>query len=194
MPIVGEIVKGSTIGKWKGNSFLWQACSNCGKERWVQIVKGLPTHTRCKHCGQSNPETRLKQSKAQKGRYHREKSPRWKGGFKSKGLYILVLVEDDSPYISMANYRNYVPVHRLVVAQSLGRCLHRWEIVHHINGIKHDNRLENLLLIGSQGEHNKQIEKVLKEQDIQIKRLLLSVLLLSLKVEKLESSQSLESF
>lgn len=49
-------------------------------------------------------------------------------------------------FLSMAQAKNAVLEHRLVMAQSLGRSLFEDEQVHHINGDKLDNRRENLEL------------------------------------------------
>lgn len=67
----------------------------------------------------------------------------WKGGrHRSSHGYILVY----APYHPRAASSSYVYEHDLVVERAIGRFLAAGEIVHHKNGQKDDNRLDNLEL------------------------------------------------
>lgn len=54
------------------------------------------------------------------------------------------------------------PVHRWVVERSLGRKLYYEEVIHHIDGNKLNNRINNLKLFPNQEEHNKYHREHLK--------------------------------
>ena len=72
--------------------------------------------------------------------------------------YVLEYLDPEDPFISMG-FRNdrstgkYVLQHRIVMARFLGRTLEPHETVHHINGLRSDNRIENLQL--RLGKHGK---------------------------------------
>lgn len=77
-----------------------------------------------------------------------ENSDRWQGGrHKRKDGYIdLAASLVPEGYKSMVRNQNKVLEHRLVMAMHLERPLEAWEVVHHINSIRDDNRIENLEL------------------------------------------------
>lgn len=75
--------------------------------------------------------------------------PAWKGG-RVLSVYGYVLIY--APH-HPNNFSNYYFEHRIVMEKHLGRYLNKKEVVHHINAIKTDNRLINLKLFKSSGEH-----------------------------------------
>ena len=62
----------------------------------------------------------------------------------NSGQYLTIRLPSNSPFISMATPAGYVKIHRLEMAKAIGRPLTTKEIVHHVNGDIHDNRISNL--------------------------------------------------
>jgi hypothetical protein len=133
MPEAGQTISAKKLGKKYRGRFIWAICADCGKGRWVQGDGGKPRSLRCRPCN---------------ARLGREHKGNWKGGAAiRRGRYMVVRVARDDFFYPMADSDSYVLEHRLVMAKSLGRCLQPWEIIHHRNSIKTDNRVGNLQLV-----------------------------------------------
>jgi hypothetical protein len=85
-----------------------------------------------------------------------KEAPYWKGGRKiTDGGYVLI----HKPEHQNCNNHGYVMEHRLIIEEVLNRYLTKEEIVHHINGIHDDNRIDNLMLFKNISEHIKHHKK-----------------------------------
>lgn len=77
-----------------------------------------------------------------------EKCPNFKRGrIYDRNGYVSVLVPRDHSLIEMATWKggsSYIPEHRLIMAEKLGRALSRDELVHHIDGDHTNNAPDNL--------------------------------------------------
>lgn len=138
MPVENEIRPARDMG-YKGNGkVIYRLCSVCGIGRWVELRKReIRKPYKCHKCAQPKGQ-----------------GTNYKGGrVMRSGGYPGVLVNPDNFFYSMTGNQRYVREHRLVMAQALGRCLQDWEHVHHKNGNKLDNRIENLELT-SNGSHS----------------------------------------
>lgn len=151
MLVIGDIRKGTDVGKNNISKYIWWACEECGRERWVQYRNKAPSPMQriCIVC--HNKKIAHLQGT---GPNHK----RWKGGRQTdRDGYIRVWVSSDDDCYPMTHTKwtvgGVLLEHRLVMARHLGRLLHSWEEVHHKNGIKSDNRIENLELT-TKGSHS----------------------------------------
>jgi hypothetical protein len=160
-PKIGDTVSGTKIGRKSRRTLFWSACPDCKTERWVD---GRSSGKLCVSC--------TKRSQKLIG----ERNSRWKGGIRHIHGYNYLLVYKDNPFVAMASkkfyhgsYRYWVAEHRLVMAQHLGRCLDKLEVIHHLNGIKNDNRIENLEVLSNQQSHMASVntDRIIKQLETQ---------------------------
>lgn len=134
MPIVGEVRRGKEIGsKSRHQKYIWHACGGCGKQRWVAFLKGKPRNLLCCSCA--------------------NRLISWKRGRMKQDGYIKVSLNPSDFFYPMTDKKGGVLEHRLIMAKHLNRCLLPWEVVHHKNGVRNDNRLENLELLPDKKWH-----------------------------------------
>jgi ssDNA-binding Zn-finger/Zn-ribbon topoisomerase 1 len=155
---IGDKAKGRDIGKRRPNDdFEYVQCPECGRTRWAH-ASGLKTQQcrgRCRECGTRVNRTTNRMFKRGTDNVH------WKGGRTAKKSgYVVMTVYPEDPLVAMATLNiddgtYHVLEHRYVMAKHLGRCLERGEVVHHINGKRADNRIENLRLYSNEAHSNR---------------------------------------
>lgn len=88
-------------------------------------------------------------------------SPVYKGGRVKRRGYIYILDESRKDKKGMSRYRGE---HQIIAEQKYCRQIKTDELVHHLNGIRDDNRPENLVIIKRKGHETWTYVKSLQER------------------------------
>lgn len=127
-------------------------------------------HRHLKQMGINRSSKEAYRIKKETGAIARENSPNWAGGKSYKGQhgYVRIYMPQHPRAVG-----NYVLEHIVVWEQAHNRPLPRGYIIHHLNGVKDDNRPSNLVAMKA-GEHIHQTEpfkKRIRELEIEKRQL-----------------------
>lgn len=136
-------------------------CDICNKN-YITFKHNLKDKSKqiCKDCS-NKINGKLKRGKisGKKGKsfthLQKENSPRWKGGrYINKAGYVMIAVKSGSVN-RKSGWENYRPEHIINIEKHIGRKLTKEECVHHVDGNRQNNHLDNLALILSNEHHRK---------------------------------------
>lgn len=152
----------------------WLNCKICGKKFWAtvtrlklnaqycstkcgcQIAKRKGKYMNCVVCGKEIysrtrdiPKKKFCSNICRHKFVRQENHHNWINGKSHNGNGYIVISSPSHP----KQRGGYVLEHRVVMEKHLGRYLKSKELVHHINGIKTDNHLDNLMLFPSNKAH-----------------------------------------
>lgn len=108
----------------------------------------------CFQCGSEIKTNKKNRKYCGPSCYHQSRSGQgchfWHGGKTIDKTGYVLIMEKTHPH---SNPNGYIREHRIIMEKYLGRLLGEYEVVHHINGVKDDNRIENLELYDNHSKH-----------------------------------------
>ena len=101
------------------------------------------------------------------GRKRGKFNNKWKGGKTKRQGYVYILDERKN---EKAGISRYTAEHTLVAEEKYGRKVDKNELVHHLNGVRDDNRPENLIIINRKGHETwtyvRSLQKRIRELEV----------------------------
>jgi hypothetical protein len=122
----GEIIEYNSRDSYSKANKYNRSCRSCGHIKRGKAISGVNNYNY--------------------GKFGKD-SKNWKGGVRYSN--------DGYKTIWQSSNKRYIREHRIVMEEAMGRLLLPTEIVHHINEIKDDNRIDNLMLFKSNSDHRK---------------------------------------